>query len=66
MKNKMIIQTILAILTFLVAIPMGWFTTYMIYKHVEAPQVVWVLWIIQMPLTMLLYFLNSLANNMKE
>lgn len=42
------------ILTIFVALPISLAGTYFLYKHVDAPEIVWVLWIINIPIHILI------------
>lgn len=54
---------LLSILTLFVALPLSAITTYILYKHINAPMILWVIWIIQLPFT---FFLSFATNALKE
>lgn len=64
MKN--LLNGMIAVLGFLVVLPMNLTIQYMVYKHIEAPQTVWTLWIIQIPLLVVFQILSVMVKNAKD
>lgn len=66
MKTKDALLAMTGILVLFAGLPINFTIQYFLYKHVEAPQIVWTLWIIQMPILIMGSILNSIANKIKE
>jgi len=45
------------------AICIGFFQSYLLYKHVQATELMWFLWVINMPLTISLHIVAGALKN---
>ena len=47
-----------------IVICLGVIQTYFLYKHVQAPSVVWILWIIQIPISIVMNFVSKMLKDL--
>ena len=66
MKIKTALSAIIALLAFVVVLPLQTIATYILYQHVHAPTVVWVLWLIQLPLVIFIQILGGIVKRIEE
>lgn len=62
---KTFIDIIIILLGFFVALPMNWYLSYLLFKHVQAPDTIWLLWIINIPMTLILSVLGEARKKVK-
>lgn len=50
----------------LMVIPLHLYMTYVLYRHVGAPEQLWALWVVSIPLTATVQILTEVAKKMKD
>lgn len=66
MKTKDALLAMTGTLVFFGGLPITFTMQYFLYKHVEAPQIVWTLWIIQMPILIIASILKAIADKIED
>lgn len=53
----------IGIVTLFVRLPLAWASTYLLYKHVGAPDVLWLLFFIAIPITLVIEIVSEIIKN---
>lgn len=60
------IRIFLALISLLVTLPLGVYQSWLLYSHIHATDVMWLLWWITIPLTATFTIINTIVEKMED